>query len=177
MKKFIIYGKDDLVVPVDLESSSVIEELDAMAAQGFKVLSDSCVAISSEEALSTWREQLSSQNNYDYVLTSTTHIIADGFVIEKNVGIVTSTVVGGTNILRDVMAEVSNVVGGQSKTYMNKIESIKEQALFELRRSASKKNCNAIIGIQVDVDQVSGGGKSMFMVTASGTAVVANKVE
>ncbi|MBY7909935.1 YbjQ family protein [Vibrio fluvialis] len=177
MKNFIIFGKDDLVIPVDLGSDSVVEELDAMAAQGFSVLSDSCTANNSEEAISSWEDQISFRENYAHILTSTTHVISDGYSIEKNAGVVTSTIVIGANILRDAIAEVSNIVGGQSMTYMSKIESSKEQALLNVRKAASDRGCNAVIGLSIDVNQVSGGGKSMFMITASGTAVVARAIE
>jgi len=177
MKNFIIFGKDDLVIPVDLGSDSVVEELDAMAAQGFRVLSDSCTANNSEEAISSWEDQISLRENYAHILTSTTHVISDGYSIEKNAGVVTSTIVIGANILRDAIAEVSNIVGGQSMTYMSKIESSKEQALLNVRKAASDRGCNAVIGLSIDVNQVSGGGKSMFMITASGTAVVARVIE
>ncbi|MBY7923747.1 YbjQ family protein [Vibrio fluvialis] len=177
MKNFIIFGKDDLVIPVDLGSDSVVEELDAMAAQGFRVLSDSCTANNSEEAISSWEDQISLRENYAHILTSTTHVISDGYSIEKNAGVVTSTIVIGANILRDAIAEVSNIVGGQSMTYMSKIESSKEQALLNVRKAASDRGCNAVIGLSIDVNQVSGGGKSMFMITASGTAVVARAIE
>ncbi|WP_369436738.1 heavy metal-binding domain-containing protein [Vibrio jasicida] len=44
-----------------------------------------------------------------------------------------------------------------------------------MRKQAANKKCNAIVGVSIDVDEVSGGGKSMFMVTAVGTAVIVEK--
>lgn len=56
--------------------------------------------------------------------------------------------------------------------YINKIDQIKAEALMGLRKQAAEKKCNAIVGVSIDVDEISGSGKSMFMVTAIGTAVV-----
>ncbi|OCP92021.1 hypothetical protein BTA15_06885 [Vibrio parahaemolyticus] len=95
--------------------------------------------------------------------------------IVENHGVITSTVVAGTNFLRDILAGVRDIVGGQSGTYNNKLDQIKSDALLGLRKQAANKKCNAIVGVSIDVDEVSGGGKSMFMVTAVGTAVIVEK--
>ncbi|WP_421179888.1 heavy metal-binding domain-containing protein [Aeromonas enteropelogenes] len=49
------------------------------------------------------------------------------------------------------------------------------QALVQLRKQADELGCNALIGVSIDVDEVAGGGKSMMMVTATGTAIVVEK--
>ena len=111
--------------------------------------------------------------NFEKILMSTTNSIIDGFYIAENKGIVTSSVVSGTNIFRDVFAGFRDVIGGKSQSYTNKIEEIKLEALEGLKTQAIGKSCNAILGGSIDVDEISGGGKSMLMVTAVGTAVVA----
>lgn len=52
-----------------------------------------------------------------------------------------------------------------------KLDEIYNKALNELRFKATKKGANALLGVHFDFDEVSGRGKSMFMVTAFGTAV------
>ena len=43
--------------------------------------------------------------------------------------------------------------------------------MAELKAKAKSFQADAIVGLHIDFDEVSGGGKSMFMVSASGTAV------
>ncbi|PMO69447.1 hypothetical protein BCT03_23980 [Vibrio splendidus] len=91
--------------------------------------------------------------------------------VSENLGVITSSIVIGTNIFSDIFADVRDVVGGKAESYTNKIDEIKEQSLEELKLKAMKKGCNAIIGISIDVDEISGKNKSMLMVTTIGTAV------
>jgi len=46
-----------------------------------------------------------------------------------------------------------------------------------LRDSARRLNANAIVGIKIDIGEISGGGKNMFMVTAIGTPVLLDNVQ
>ncbi len=147
MNKYIVFGKSGVVVPVDLMSQTASDEIGSFMEQGFKILSDSCEASSAEEAIATWESQLKSKDNYEFVKTSSTNAISSDL----------------------------DIVGGQSGTYNNKLDQIKSDALLGLRKQAANKKCNAIVGVSIDVDEVSGGGKSMFMVTAVGTAVIVEK--
>ena len=47
-----------------------------------------------------------------------------------------------------------------------------KEVMAELEAKAKSFRANAIVGLHIDFDEVSGGGKSMFMVSASGTAVM-----
>ena len=71
----------------------------------------------------------------------------------------------------------SNVVkiGNNAFAGAIKLDEIKSQVLSQLRKKACELGCNAVIGVSIDVDEISGGGKSMLMVTASGTAVTVVK--
>ncbi len=175
MNKYIVFGKSGVVVPVNVMSQTASDEIGSFMEQGFKILSDSCEASSAEEAIATWESQLKSKDNYEFVKTSSTNAISSELDIVENHGVITSTVVAGTNFLRDILAGVRDIVGGQSGTYNNKLDQIKSDALLGLRKQAASKKCNAIVGVSIDVDEVSGGGKSMFMVTAVGTAVIVEK--
>jgi uncharacterized protein YbjQ (UPF0145 family) len=101
---------------------------------------------------------------------STTNLI-DGYGKTFNVGFVSSHVVAGTNLFSDMFASVSDVFGGRSETYRNQLASIKKEAIDELILEAKKLGGDALVGVSVDFDEISGGNKSMFMVTAVGTAV------
>jgi len=102
---------------------------------------------------------------------STTNTIDSTTKITKNYGVITATVVAGTNIIRDTFAAITDIVGGKSGTYINKIDTIKAQVLEDLNQKAQALGANALIGVSIDVDEISGSDKSMFMVTAIGTAV------
>ena len=94
-----------------------------------------------------------------------------GFDITDTFGFVSSHVIAGTNLFSDIFAIFSDTFGGRSKTYKKQLTKIKMEAVQELMEEAIRIGGNAIVGMSIDLDEVSGGGKSMFMITASGTSV------
>lgn len=143
--------------------------------QGFVVVCDECKAENSEHALNTWKSQKSELASFQHIQTSTTHTLFERMKLIENKGVLTATVVAGTNIFRDILGGVRDIVGGNSATYISKLDQIKGQSLLELRKQADELGCNAVVGVSIDVDEISCGGKSMFMVTATGTAVYAEQ--
>ena len=105
-----------------------------------------------------------------FIITVTNNI--EGCPIEKYFDPICSNVVIGTNIFSDLTASLSDIFGGFSGTYQNKLETIYEKATASLKEKAVDLGANAIIGFSVDFDEISGGGKSMFMISASGTACI-----
>ena len=105
-----------------------------------------------------------------YVIISTTETI-EGMEIEKYYDLISTNVVLGTNILSDIGASFSDLLGGTSNIYQNKLEKIYKLALDKLKLKASNLRANGVVGIRVDFDEISGGGKSMFMISVSGMAV------
>jgi|TARA_R110002012_G_C11665368_1_gene612598 uncharacterized protein YbjQ (UPF0145 family) len=114
-------------------------------------------------------------NNYMDVLITTSSTL-DGAKIKQYFGIVSAHVVAGTNVFSDIAAGLSDFFGGRTATYADQISRIKAQALTDLKYEAIELGANAVISVTIDVDEVSGGGKSMFMITAYGTAVTLDKV-
>ena len=114
-------------------------------------------------------------NNYMDVLITTSSTL-DGKKIKQYFGIVSAHVVAGTNVFSDFAAGLSDFFGGRSATYADQISRIKAQALTDLKYEAIELGANAVISVSIDVDEVSGGGKSMFMITAYGTAVTLDRV-
>src|SRR5690606_31983431 len=104
------------------------------------------------------------------ILISTTNSI-EGMEIEKYYDLISTNVVLGTNILSDLGASFSDLFGGTSDIYQNKLEKIYKLALEKLRLKASNLRANGVVGVKVDFDEISGGGKSMFMISVSGMAV------
>lgn len=104
------------------------------------------------------------------IITSTNDI--KDYKITKYLGLINVNVVIGANFFSDFFASFTDVFGGYSNTYQSKLDKIYGDALRELQAKASNSGGNAIIGVHFDFDEVSGKGKSMFMVTAYGTAVM-----
>ena len=109
------------------------------------------------------------------ILLSTTSQL-NGWDILEYVDVISSQVVIGTGIFSDLFAGVTDVMGGNSSSYEKQLKDITSTALGQLSKSAKALNANAIVGIKLDYDEISGKGKQMFMLTASGTAVIAKKV-
>ena len=97
-----------------------------------------------------------------------------GVEIDKSIGFISTHVVAGTNIFSDMLASFSDVFGGRSESYKSQLTSIKNEAIEQLIDEATRLGGNGIVGMSIDLDEVSGNNKSMFMVTATGTAVKIN---
>ncbi|UJF18409.1 YbjQ family protein [Vibrio sp. SS-MA-C1-2] len=105
-------------------------------------------------------------------IITTTAQIPDHLRIESVEGIITTSIVSGTNFFRDFFAGFTDFFGGKSNSYMSKLDDIKQEAIEDLKNKAEKMGCNAVIGIAIDVEEISGGDKEMLMVTITGTAAV-----
>ena len=84
-------------------------------------------------------------------------------------GIVVGEAIMGANIVRDIFANITDIVGGRSGAYEAKLQDARDTALAELEERARAKGANAVVGVDLDYEVV---GQSMLMVSASGTAVV-----
>lgn len=76
----------------------------------------------------------------------------------------------GANIVRDLFASVTDVIGGRSGAYEGKLQDARTTALQELEDRAREAGANAVVGVDLDYEVVGANG-SMLMVSASGTAV------
>ncbi len=110
------------------------------------------------------------------IIITTTNSI-EGMEIEKYYDLISTNVVLGTNIFSDIGASFSDFFGGSSEIYQNKLERIYKIALDKLKQKAKTINANGIVGVNIDFDEVSGSGKSMFMISATGMAVKLKSIE
>ena len=110
------------------------------------------------------------------IIVTTTPSIA-GWEIKAYYGIISSHAVAGTNIFSDIFADFSDFFGGRSGSYQKQISAIHNHAIDELKKKAHLLGGNCIVGLHIDHDEISGKDKSMFMVTAMGTAVRAEKLQ
>ncbi len=105
------------------------------------------------------------------MLLTTTNTL-EGHPIEQYIGIVTGETIIGANIFKDFMASITDMVGGRSSTYEKVLKKAKDNALKEMSEKAQALGANAIIGIDLDYENIGKAG-SMLMVVATGTAVYA----
>ena len=93
------------------------------------------------------------------------------FEIEKRFDVITAEIAFGMNIFKDVFAAFSDVFGGKNKSISNTLKDARLVVLDQLRVEARSLGANAVIAIDLDYSEISGNGKSMLFVVASGTAV------
>ncbi|MEK9990702.1 MAG: YbjQ family protein [Halieaceae bacterium] len=91
--------------------------------------------------------------------------------IKEVVAIVSSEVAVGMNIFKDMFSAVRDVVGGRAGAVQNTLRDLRGQALDELRQEASRVGADAVVGVDLDYSEFSGGGRSMLFIVANGTAV------
>lgn len=108
------------------------------------------------------------------MIVTTTNSV-EGYSIREYLGVVNANVVIGTNLFSDIAASLTDVFGGRSDSYKSKLTTIYDEVMKELIGKAESYHADAIVGLHVDFDEISGGGKSMFMVSASGTAITLEK--
>ncbi|MEH6306190.1 YbjQ family protein [Olivibacter sp. CPCC 100613] len=108
------------------------------------------------------------------IITTTTDTL-DGYTIEEYYEPITANVVVGSNVFSDIAAGWTDFFGGRSSTYERKLQDIYKQAIETLSERAKRVGANCIVGLRIDVDEISGKGTQMFMITALGTPVRATK--
>jgi len=94
------------------------------------------------------------------------------YTIKEYCGLVTANQVVGANLFADMFAGLTDIVGGRSGAYREKLDNLYKDVKKQLSEKALELGANAVVGFRIDFDEVSGKGKSMFMVTCIGTAVV-----
>lgn len=100
----------------------------------------------------------------------------DGYRVTKTLDVITAEYVGGVNVLRDILTNWTDFLGGRSGTLQNELRKARETCLSNLRAEADRIGANAVIGVDLDYSEISGGGKSMLFLVASGTAVIVEKI-
>ena len=106
------------------------------------------------------------------MIVTTTNII-EGHRITDFRGIVVGEAIMGANVVRDIFAGITDIIGGRSGAYESKLQDARDTALRELQQKAALAGANAVVGVDLDYEVV---GQSMLMVSASGTAVVVQRL-
>ncbi|MGP9767190.1 YbjQ family protein [Halomonas sp. AOP13-D3-9] len=103
------------------------------------------------------------------ILTTSSHL--EGYRVTDHLDIVSSECVFGMNVIKDMFAGFRDFFGGRNKSSQNALRDARVACLDELRVEAAQLGANAVIGIDLDYSEISGGGKSMLFLVATGTAV------
>ena len=101
------------------------------------------------------------------MLVTTTNSL-EGKTIETYHGIVNGEAIMGANIVRDLFAKVTDIVGGRSAAYEDKLAEGRKIAIEEMTERARAMGANAIIGVDLNFETIREG---MMMCIATGTAV------
>jgi uncharacterized protein YbjQ (UPF0145 family) len=100
------------------------------------------------------------------IITTTPTI--QGKEIKEYSGIVTGEAIMGANIVKDIFASITDIVGGRSAAYEKELTRARDIALKEMEENAAALGANGIVGVDLDYETVREG---MLMVTVYGTAV------
>lgn len=108
------------------------------------------------------------ENPSHIVLTTET---AHNLAVKARLEIVTAEVVIGMHLFKDIASAWRDTFGGRSKIMQEGLREARVTALSELRKEALSLGADAVVGVSLDYSEISGGGKSMLFLVASGTAV------
>jgi len=106
------------------------------------------------------------------ILVTTTSTLQGGLTIQQYLRPISTQIVAGAGFLKDFAASFTDLFGGRSDSYQKQLTSIYNEAIDRLKNHASDIGANCIVGLKIDMDEISGKGKEMFMITAIGTAVI-----
>ena len=100
------------------------------------------------------------------IITTTPTI--ENHVIRQYLGIVTGEAIMGANIIKDLFASITDIVGGRSATYERELQRARQIAIDEMAAKAGEMGGDAVVGVDLDYEVIRQG---MLMVAVSGTAV------
>ena len=103
----------------------------------------------------------------------TTSVDIPGRQIEKVLTIVAAEAALGMNIIWDFANSWHDILGGRATTSQHILKQARETCLEEIRREAAMAGAEAIIGLDLDYNEIStrGNGGGILFVAATGTAV------
>jgi len=100
------------------------------------------------------------------VIVTTTPSV-EGRRITAYHGIVVGEAILGANIVRDLFAGITDILGGRSGAYEQELGRARKTALDEMQDQAHRLGATAVVGVDLDYEVIN----NMLMVSASGTAV------
>lgn len=97
------------------------------------------------------------------IITTTDSI--EGARIIRYIDVLRTSVVVGTDIA------LTDLFGGSSAKYRNKLNSSYDRAMRDLKLKAQACDADAVVGLHTDFEEIFGKGKTRFVVSLVGTAV------
>lgn len=107
------------------------------------------------------------------ILVVTTSIL-DGIHVKQYLKPVSAHIVSGINVFNDLFGSFTDIFG-RSNTYQRQLTSLYSEAIERIKYAAYEIGADGILGLHIDIDEIAGKGKSMLMITATGTAVVLDR--
>ena len=101
----------------------------------------------------------------------TTEPTMNEYRVTERIEVITAECVFGMNLFKDFFASITDILGGRSSSSQKVLRDARKTCLTELRREALIAGANAIVGVDLDYNEISGDGKNMLFLVASGTAV------
>ena len=89
------------------------------------------------------------------IVTTTPSI--EGKKIVEYKGIVFGEVISGVNMVKDMMAGLTNIFGGRSNTYETELINARQNAIREMEERAMQLGANAVVGVDIDYEVLGGG--------------------
>ena len=117
-------------------------------------------------------------NSEDAILLELSHDIklttANSFAsneVDFEIDIITAECVFGMNVFRDFFAGMTDFFGGRSEASQKVLRDARKNCLQELKLEAARIKADGVLGVDLDYSEISGKGKGMLFLVASGTAV------
>lgn len=89
----------------------------------------------------------------------------------RRLGIVSASCIYGAHLGKDVIAMWRDVIGGRVPSAEKLFADARTECLADLKLAAAKLGATSIVAVQISHQELTGGGKNMVMVSASGTAI------
>ena len=102
------------------------------------------------------------------MILSNTETIA-GYTITHHIGLVQGNTVRAKHVVRDLMAGLKNIVGGELKGYTELLEDARKEATARMIAEAQAKGANAIINVRFSTSAITAGASELYVY---GTGVV-----
>ena len=105
------------------------------------------------------------------VIITTTNKISY-YTIKEYRGMVCANQVFGADFISDLLASWTDFLGGKSGAYRNQLDDLFSDIKSQMVVKAEELGANAILGMRLSFNEISGKNKSMFMMSGYGTAAL-----
>lgn len=98
-------------------------------------------------------------------------LAVSNYEISRSIGIVYGNAIRSAGILSDMFGKVTDLFGGQSKSYETELEKAQQEALMKMLKIAEQHKANAVLGINFVIASLPMSRGGLFIVSVVGTAV------